>query len=1219
MTVAEATTQALPLEDPYVGLTHFTEEYADFFFGREAESSLIIGNLRAARLTLLYAQSGVGKSSALRAGVVARMREVAARDVESRGAPRLVPVVFSSWSERPVAALVHAIEEAIRPYLGEADLPELPDGDLEAALEAASGALGATLLVILDQFEEYFLYPDEEPEQERIAVQIARCVNRPDLRANFLISIREDAYAELGDLFRGKVKNVYGNFLHLDFLNRAGAREAIERPIARLNELQPDAEPFSVEPELVEAVLGQVGHDEEDDKIETTYLQLVMRRLWEEETGAESRVLRLVTLERLGGAQAIIGSHLDRAMEGGGEAGDGLSAEQRLIAAAAFRFLVTSGGTKIALTAADLADLTGFSDAEIQPVLRHLSSPRLHILRPVVFDEEGSEPRYEIFHDALAEPIREWRVRVEEEERNARRARERAEKEDAQRAAAEAERQAEQERQRKRVAQGLLAVAVAALLAGIAIFAIVQRNRAAQSDRTSQSVQAAERISELALAPTFGPAAAALASVEAYDLSPTEQARERALAQLQLNPGLPEVLAGHTRGVESVAFWPGSDKLVSGGDETVWLWDWQDDEPWSLVADGDVLEVAVSRERNDGSRFIAAGLQSGGVKVWEVLPGEEEPRGLSEVLPRSKRMRGVAFDPTDPTRLAVGGKGGKVTLWDLGNAEELGTESVSNDVEDLAFAPDGSGLFVASAEEGRKLELSKGRFSGSTRVTDRPTSAVAVARNGSYAFGGRGGIRLWRAGRKDVWLALPGRVNALAFADGGSVLVSAGTDWNVTTWDLKTMRPFGPPRAANRAAVNDVAVSSNGDIAAAGDDRLVKVWPLEPSRTLAVTMGALRPGESGRGVAKIFDMAGFGSHRMATAAGRAGTLIWRLGSWGKTKRARNPVMRLPGTSFAVASHKPILIAGNGNSFVVYGAGNACEDGRGYCRLDTPSEPHSEGKVGNLTFASHGEGTLLASSGGVGRKGVVNLWRISDGEVEYLSSMWTKTPVLGVALNRRHPIVAAATKSGQLKAWDVSNLKHPQWIKVKSSREQRQALFALAFVDDGSLLASGGRGQQVVLWGVHKVSGKWMVSQLPGAMLQRQSIKSLTFSGDEKTLAAADAEGNVCLYEVDDRHLIGDRSCLRGYNTGSLKKGGIEATKFGEVDDTLFLYTAGKGQPLVAWHSLLWSLDDSDDVNQEILEDVCQLADRRNMGPYEWKAVFATTDLADDQPEACSKP
>jgi len=59
---------------PYVGLRDFTEDYAEFFFGRDADRQLITGNLRASRLTLLYAQSGVGKSSLLRAGVVPRLR-----------------------------------------------------------------------------------------------------------------------------------------------------------------------------------------------------------------------------------------------------------------------------------------------------------------------------------------------------------------------------------------------------------------------------------------------------------------------------------------------------------------------------------------------------------------------------------------------------------------------------------------------------------------------------------------------------------------------------------------------------------------------------------------------------------------------------------------------------------------------------------------------------------------------------------------------------------------------------------------------------------------------------------------------------------------------------------------------------------------------------------------------------------------------------------------
>jgi WD40 repeat protein len=1209
------------VDEPYVGLTHFTEEHVDRFFGRETESALVIGNLRASRLTLLYAESGVGKSSVLRAGVVARLREYADRDLRGRGSPRLVPVVFSSWSERPVAALVHALGEAVRPYLpGEGDI-ELPEADLEAALEAASEALDATVLVILDQFEEYFLYPDEEPEQGRIAAQVARCVNRLDLRANFLISIREDAYAELGDLFRGKVKNVYGNFLHLDFLDPAGAREAIERPIERVNELRPDAEPCAVEPALVEAVLDQVGHDEAEQKIETTYLQLVMRRLWEEEAGSGSRALRLRTLEALGGAQAIIGNHLDRAMADDTNGGGGLSADQRRIAASVFRFLVTSGGTKIALTAHDLADLSGIPEAEIDPVLQHLSSPKLHILRPVVLEGEGSEPRFEIFHDALAGPIVKWRTEVEEGEREARVERERAEKEEAQRAAAEAERQAARERQRKRLAQVALGVAVFALLAGAVFFAAWQKRLADEQESERESVQAAERISELAWAPSFGPAPAALAGVEAYELSSTSEARERTLAQLQLNPGLPEIAAGHTRGVESVAFWPGSDRFVSGGDETLRLWNGQGGEvDGPLAAGGAVLEVAVGGPR-DGAHVIAAGLQSGEVKLWEVPEGGE-PQEPPRTISGSPNARGVAFNPRDPAMLAVGGRGGEVTLWDLGDPgkpRRIDAGSAPGDVEDLAFAADGSRLLVAGSEGGAVFELSKAGFEGSVPeiVVGGEEFAVATAPDGSYAFGGKGGVQLWSGGKR-VGLSLPGRVNALAFAQRGAVLVAAGSDWNVTTWDVASRRPFGPPRAANRAAVNDVAVSSNGEIAAAGDDRLVKVWPLEDRRALAATLGALTPGEAGGYVPKLFDVAGSGRRKIATAAGRAGTLIWPEPAWQQTNRVLRLVDRIPGRSFSVASHGAMLVTGRGNSFVVYGTGEICEGGEKHCRLDAPDRPHSDRPVNGLVFARHGDRLLLASAGGRGEKGVVDLWDLTTvadgGRLEHLFSLPTSSPVLGIGFAREKPLVAATTKSGELALWDIGDPQDPQEVEVR--RREDRPLYAAAFSPDSSLLAAGGQGQQVMLWQVGEESGRLTVSEMPGTLLQRQSITSLTFSPDGETLAAADAEGNICLYGVDNRHLIGDSSCLRGYNVSALENGGIEAMKFAHFpNEVIALLTVGQGQPLVAWHSLLWNLNDTERVAEAIKNRVCALAGR-NLKEYEWNSVFASTKLAGDLGQTC---
>jgi hypothetical protein len=62
---------------PYKGLQAYTEEDGNYFFGRDADSDLVIANLMASRLTLLYGPSGVGKSSLLQAGVVRHLHRLA--------------------------------------------------------------------------------------------------------------------------------------------------------------------------------------------------------------------------------------------------------------------------------------------------------------------------------------------------------------------------------------------------------------------------------------------------------------------------------------------------------------------------------------------------------------------------------------------------------------------------------------------------------------------------------------------------------------------------------------------------------------------------------------------------------------------------------------------------------------------------------------------------------------------------------------------------------------------------------------------------------------------------------------------------------------------------------------------------------------------------------------------------------------------------------------
>ena len=77
------------------------------------------------------------------------------------------------------------------------------------------------LLLVLDQFEEYFLYHADEDGDGTLAVELPRAVMREDLRASFLVSIREDAYAQL-DRFEGRIRNLFGSNFSARASRRAG-------------------------------------------------------------------------------------------------------------------------------------------------------------------------------------------------------------------------------------------------------------------------------------------------------------------------------------------------------------------------------------------------------------------------------------------------------------------------------------------------------------------------------------------------------------------------------------------------------------------------------------------------------------------------------------------------------------------------------------------------------------------------------------------------------------------------------------------------------------------------------------------------------------------------------------------------------------------------------------------------------------------------------------
>ena len=224
---------AVSLSSPYRGLAAFEDSELDalYFFGRERDSEIVVANLIAARLTVLYGPSGVGKSSLLLASVARALRALPEEPLV---------VVFSSWNEAPEQALARAVARGAGVEPG-------------ALVDVATLAQARSdVYLILDQAEEYFTY---HGEGDGFDAALAAVVDAP-LRVNVLLSLREDALASL-DRLKGAIPNLFGNVLRLDRLDRTAGRAAIVKPLERWNALEGDA--VAIEDELVADVLDGVG------------------------------------------------------------------------------------------------------------------------------------------------------------------------------------------------------------------------------------------------------------------------------------------------------------------------------------------------------------------------------------------------------------------------------------------------------------------------------------------------------------------------------------------------------------------------------------------------------------------------------------------------------------------------------------------------------------------------------------------------------------------------------------------------------------------------------------------------------------------------------------------------------------------------------------------------------------------------------------------------
>ncbi len=343
---------------PYPGLASFTEEEAEYFFGREMEVEGVWKKLKRPRLLALIGPSGAGKSSFLRAGLL----------------PALPPgwrMVLSTPGSRPLQSLGQALAPSLA---GDAQavqsLVRFDDPDTAVSLLSKWRQKSEHALVIVDQFEELFtLNPPEV--QEAFATLLGRLVLEADVHV--LVSLRDDFLFHCQK--HDALSPVFSELTPLGTLSESALRRALVQPaLACGYRFEDDA--------LVEEMVSEVSHE----RGVLPLLAFAASRLWEKRD-REKGLLTREAYREIGGVGGALAQHAEETLER-------IGAERAPLVRELFRNLVTSQGTRASREVSEL--LSVFPNEEerkaAEEVLRELVAARLLT---------SYETSVEIIHESL--------------------------------------------------------------------------------------------------------------------------------------------------------------------------------------------------------------------------------------------------------------------------------------------------------------------------------------------------------------------------------------------------------------------------------------------------------------------------------------------------------------------------------------------------------------------------------------------------------------------------------------------------------------------------------------------------------------------------------------------------------------------------------------------------------------------------------------------------